>query len=264
MIAGMDTIETSPPNEEADGLVAYLLETARLDAASPTALYQRLAEALRGAIRDKVLPPGAVIPGERDLAQRLAISRVTIRKAIRALVDDRLLVQRQGARTAVAERVEKPVSVLTSFSQDMLARGLIPGTVWLGRDMGVALPAEAMELGLSPGTEVCRLRRLRTADGQPMALELSIVPAAYLPSPDLVDASLYAVLEARGHVPIRALQRMRSAIVQGGDAKLLGVPPGAPILEIDRRVFLESGQTVEYCRSLYRGDTYDFLVELHR
>jgi GntR family transcriptional regulator len=259
----MDTID-SHPDDETSTLVGYLLETARLDAASPTALYQRLADALRGAIRDKVLPAGAVIPGERDLAQRLSISRVTIRKAIRTLVDDRLLVQRQGARTAVAERLEKPVSVLTSFSQDMVARGLVPGTVWLGKDIGVALPAEAMELGLSPGAEVCRLRRLRTADGQPMALELSIVPAAYLPSPELVDASLYEVLEARGHIPVRALQRMRSALVPAGDAKLLGVPVGAPMLEIDRRVFLESGQTVEYCRSLYRGDTYDFLVELHR
>ncbi|MCX5494788.1 GntR family transcriptional regulator [Kaistia dalseonensis] len=260
----MDTIETSKPQTEADDLVAYLRDTARLDADTPTALYQRLEDALRGAIRDRVLPPGGVIPGERELAQRLSISRVTIRKAIRALVDDRLLVQRQGARTAVAERVEKPVSVLTSFSQDMLARGLAPGTVWLAKDMGVALPAEAMELGLSPGTEVCRLRRLRTADGQPMALELSIVPAAYLPSPDLVETSLYTVLEERGHSPSRALQRMRSSIVGGNEAKLLGVPPGAPILEIERRVFLEGGQTVEYCRSLYRGDTYDFLVELHR
>lgn len=258
----MDTIDL--PDTETDRLVAYLLETARLDAESPTALYQRLEDALRGAIRDKVLPPGSVIPGERELAQRLSISRVTIRKAIRALVDDHLLVQRQGARTVVAERVEKPVSVLTSFSQDMLARGLKPGTVWLGKEVGVALPAEAMELGLSPGAEVCRLRRLRTADGQPMALELSIVPAAYLPSPDLVDASLYAVLEARGHIPVRALQRMRSALVPTADARLLGLPAGAPILEIDRRVFLEGGQTVEYCRSLYRGDTYDFLVELHR
>lgn len=260
----MATIDIGRPDTEVDAFVAYLREAARLDADTPAALYQRLEDALRAAIREKVLPPGGVIPGERELAQRLSISRVTIRKALRSLVDDGLLVQRQGARTAVAERVEKPASLLTSFSQDMLARGLVPGAVWLMKDFGVALPAEAMELGLSPGTEVCRLRRLRTADGQPMALELSIVPAAYLPSPDLVEASLYGVLEARGHSPVRALQRMRAVVAGASEAKLLGLQPGAPILEIERRVFLEGGQTVEYCRSLYRGDTYDFLVELHR
>src|SRR5579871_1423135 len=127
-----------------DQFVAYLRRTAKLDADNPTALYQRLEGAFRDAIRRAVIPPGTAIPGERDLAQRLAISRVTVRKAIKALVDDRLLVQRPGARTSVADRVEKPVSQFTSFSQDMLARGHWPGTIWLGREKVVALPAEAM------------------------------------------------------------------------------------------------------------------------
>lgn len=250
--------------EHTDQLVTYLRDAARLDADSPTALYQRLEGAFRGAIREALIPPGAAIPGERDLAQRLNLSRVTVRKAIKALVDDRLLVQRPGARTSVADRVEKPAGQFTSFSQDMLARGHQPGAVWLGRERGVALPAEAMALGLSPGAEVCRLNRLRTADAEPMAVELSVVPAEFLPDPDLVTTSLYEALEALGHEPVRALQRLRSAVAGTEEARLLGLSRGAPVLEIERRCFLAGGRAVEYCRSRYRGDRYDFLMELQR
>jgi GntR family transcriptional regulator len=250
--------------ESTSQLVSYLRDTARLDADYPTALYQRLEGAFRDAIREALILPGAAIPGERDLAQRLNISRVTVRKAIKALVDDRLLVQRPGARTSVADRVEKPVSQFTSFSQDMLARGHAPGTIWLGRERTVALPAEAMALGLSPGAEVCRLHRLRTADGTPMAIEFSVVPCEFLSGPELVAASLYATLEALGHEPVRALQRMRSTIAGPEEAKLLGLTRGAPILEIERRCFLATGRAVEYCRSRYRGDRYDFLVEMQK
>lgn len=190
------------------------------------------------------------------------MSRTTVRRAIKTLVGERLLVQRPGARTSVAQRVEKPVSLFTGFSQDMRARGLRPGSIWLGRETGPALPAEAFELALSPGTPVCRLRRLRTADDIAMALELSVVPARFLPDPSLVEDSLYAALAKCGTVPVRALQRMRATVAGRAEADQLGLQPGAPLLDMERRCFNETGDTVEFCRSLYRGDLYDLLVEL--
>ena len=226
------------------------------------AKHERLTEALRASVQQGVLRPGAAIPGERALAERLDLSRTTVRRAIKTLVDERLLVQRPGARTSVAQRVEKPVSLFTGFSQDMRARGLRPGSLWLGRETGPALPAEAFELALSPGTPVCRLRRLRTADDIAMALELSIVPARFLPDPSLVEDSLYAALEQRGTLPVRALQRMRATVAGRDEADQLGLQPGAPLLDMERRCFNEAGDTVEFCRSLYRGDLYDLLVEL--
>lgn len=245
-------------------LVDYLRATGQLDAPGPTALYQRLRDAFKAAIRDAVLGPGEAIPGERELAARLGLSRVTVRKALKDLVDESLLVQRQGARTAVAARVEKPASVFTSFSQDMLARGLRPGGIWLLRETAPALPVEALALGLSPGALVTRLKRLRTADETPMAIEYSVIPVEVLPGPDFPGGSLYAALEARGHVPSRALQRMRADVADDEEASLLGVAVGAPVLETERRCFLETGQPFEYSRSRYRGDIYDFLVELQR
>ena len=227
-----------------------------------TAKHERLTEALRTSVQQGFLRPGAAIPGERTLAERLDISRTTVRRAIKTLVDERLLVQRPGARTSVARRVKKPVSLFTGFSQDMRARGLRPGNIWLGRETRPALPAEAFELSLSPGAPVCRFHRLRTADDVAMALETSIVPARFLPDPSLVDDSLYAALAKRGTVPVRALQRMRATVAGHAEADRLGVSPGAPLLDMERRCFNEAGDTVEFCHGLYRGDLYDLLVEL--
>lgn len=244
----------------AEGLLRLMQEPTPPD--DLIAKHERLTDALRVSVQQGFLRPGAAIPGERALAERLDISRTTVRRAIKTLVDERLLVQRPGARTSVAQRVEKPVSLFTGFSQDMRARGLRPGSIWLGRETGPALPAEAFELSLSPGTPVCRLRRLRTADDLAMALETSIVPARFLPDPSLVDDSLYAALEKRGAVPVRALQRMRATVAGRAEADQLGVQPGAPLLDMKRRCFNSAGDTVEFCHSLYRGDLYDLLVEL--
>jgi GntR family transcriptional regulator len=244
----------------ADGLLRLLQLTEPRD--DLTAKHARLTEALRAGVRQGVLRPGAVIPGERELAESLDVSRTTVRRAIKTLVDERLLVQRPGARTCVAQRVEKPASLFAGFSQDMRARGLRPGSLWIKRETGPAVPAEALALSLSPGTLVCRLRRLRTANDVAMALGTSVLPMRFLPDPALVEHSLYAALEKRGTVPVRALQRMRATVAGPAEATPLGVPPGAPLLDMGRRCFNGGGEAVEFCRSLYRGDLYDLLIEL--
>ena len=249
---------------EVEQLIDHLQRRGRLEVDSPTALYKRLEDALRSAIQEGIVPAGAMIPGERELAQRLDLSRVTVRKALKGLVDERLLVQRHGARTSVALRLEKPITVFTSFSEDMVARGRKPGAVWLLREASIADAAEAMALGLSPGVRVCRIHRLRLADTIPMALEYSVIPAEFLPSADLVETSLYVALEQRGCKPVRALQRLRSDIATSDEAHLLQISVGAPVLEIERRCSLENGRVVEFTRSRYRGDAYDFMVELTR
>jgi GntR family transcriptional regulator len=258
-----DEIDTSQP-DDGERLIEHLLLRGRLDADSPTALYKRLQDALRSAIREGVVSAGATIPGERELAQRLNLSRVTVRNALKALVDERLMVQRHGARTSVAVRLEKPITIFTSFSEDMAARGRKPGAKWLLSEVGPASASEATALGLQPGAAVCRLHRLRTADEVPMAIEFSIIPTEFLPSPELVSDSLYAVLQQRGCMPSRALQRLRSDVATPEEATMLQVATGAPILEMERRCSLDNGRVVEFTCSRYRGDAYDFMIELVR
>lgn len=226
-------------------------------------LYQQLHRALRQAIADNRLATDEALPPERDIAQDLGISRITVRKAIDALVGEGLVVRRQGAGTFVAARIEKSFSKLSSFSEDMASRGRVARSVWLRRSDGTVTPEESMTLGLGPGSRVYRFNRVRFADDLPMALEYSTVPATCLASPDAVEHSLYEALEATGNRPVRALQRLRAVLFTSDQAELLSLSAGAPGLLIERRGFLAGGATVEFTQSFYRGDSYDFVAELN-
>jgi len=233
-----------------------------LDAKNPTPLYLQLADRLRHFIRAGEWRPGEAVPGERELAGLAEVSRVTVRKAIEDLVRDGLLIQRQGAGTFVAGRFEQPLSILAGFSEDMQARGLRPGSKWLEKKLARPTPEEAMALGLSPGERVVRLVRVRTADGKPLALERASVSERYLPSADLVSVSLYEALRSQGFRAVRALQRLRADLASAEEARLLAIQPESAILHIERRAFMADGTPLEFTRSAYRADQYDFVAEL--
>jgi GntR family transcriptional regulator len=226
-------------------------------------LYQQMQDALRRGIEAGALRPQEALPPERDIAAEFGISRITVRKAVDGLVADGLLTRRQGAGTFVGGRVEKQFSKLTSFSEDMAARGRTARSEWITQTEGTVNSDESLTLGLSPGSRVFRFHRIRYADEQPMALEYSTVPGFGLPGLEVVGVSLYAALEAAGHRPVRALQRLRAVLFTAEQAKLLGIEAGAPGLFIERRGFLEDGRAIETTHSWYRGDAYDFVAELN-
>lgn len=237
----------------------------QIDAEAPgVPRYRRLMRAIEREIAAGRLRQGAALPGERGLAEALGVSRVTVRKALDGLENAGLVLRRHGARTEVNTRVEKTLSTLTSFSEDMLARGIAPGFRWVSREAGRATPAEATALGLAPGAPVWRLARVRTGDGRPIARELSTVPAGYLDGLELIDGSLYRTLAARGAQPVRAVQRLRAVLPDAADRAELECAETTPVLEVERRCFLAGGEAVEFSHTRYRADVYDFVVELHR
>ena len=246
------------------GLIGEPEGSATLDEASPTPLYIQLQRLIQESVRSGRLRADEALLSERDLAALHGISRVTVRKAISGLVEKGILVQRWGSGTFIAPamHVEQALSRLSSFTDDMLARGLNPDAEILDRSTGPSSPKESMALGLSPGEPVSRLQRLRLAGGLPMALEHAVIPARYLPDPDIVEKSLYAALIARGYAPRRALQRLHAVLLNPEQATLLRVQPASPALYIERRSFLEGGKPVEFTSSYYRGDAYDFVAEL--
>jgi GntR family transcriptional regulator len=234
----------------------------RLDEASRLPLYQQLQRALRQAIESHVLGPDDALPPERDLAVDFSVSRITVRKAIEGLVGEGMLVRRQGSGTFVCARVEKNFSKLTSFSEDMRARGRNPRSVWLRKAAGTVTPEESLTLRSSPGTPVYRFHRIRFADEAPMALEYATILASCLPSLEAVESSLYAALEQAGNRPVRALQRLRAVLFTAEQAELLQAKEKDPGLLVERLGFLQDGRAAEFTQSFYRGDIYDFVAEL--
>jgi len=216
-------------------------------------LYLQLKKSIEDAVDRGVIGPGDALPSERDIALKAEISRVTVRKAVQDLVKGGVLVQRHGSGTFVAprmERVEQSLPRLTSFTEG-LDRGLYAPS-----------PEEMMVLGLSSTELVARVARLRIADDTPLAIERAALSARVLPDPEAVVASLYSTLQAGGNRPVRAVQRISAANLGEEDARLLEVAPGVAGLTIERISYLASGKVIEFTRSIYRGDAYDFVAEL--
>ncbi len=228
-------------------------------------LYVQLFQRLTDAVAQGLLPPGSTLPPEREIAQLTALSRVTVRRAVQLLARDGLIVQKQGSGSFVADapaKLEQSMSRLTSFTEDMARRGLTTTTRWLGRGIHAPSPDEVIALGLRQEDQVARLARLRMADRRPLAIERAALPLSLLPDPGGVTTSLYAVLAAHGHLPVRALQKISAINLGPDDAALLEVAPGEAGLRIERISYLEDGTVAEFTRSVYRGDAYNFVAEL--
>jgi GntR family transcriptional regulator, N-acetylglucosamine utilization regulator len=228
-------------------------------------LFEAVGATLKREIASGRFAGADVLPGERELCEILRVSRTTLRRAIAGLVEEGVLFHRHGAGTFVrrkAPHVEQPLSRLTSFTEDMRSRGFAASSREIERGVFLPTPEEAMMLGVSPRDSVFRLTRLRLADGVPMAMERAVVPTRFLADPARVADSLYAALDAEGWLPVRALQRLRAVVLDASEAALLEVPQGSAALDIHRIAYLADGRCVEYTRSYYRSDTYDFVAEL--
>ncbi|GGK48738.1 GntR family transcriptional regulator [Salinarimonas ramus] len=227
-----------------------------------TPRYLQLASAIRLAIQRGVFRPEEALASERDLAAWTGFARITVRHAIEVLLREGILTRRQGSGTYVTRRIEQPLSVLASFTEDMSTRGRTAGSRWLSKEIARVGPSEALALGLSPGEPVLRLSRVRTAEDEPLAIEIATVPTWALDAPERVGASLYAALAQAGYRPARGVQRLQASLATAQEGKLLDVAPGSAVLRIERRAFLADGRPVEFTVSAYRGDRYDFVATL--
>jgi GntR family transcriptional regulator len=228
-------------------------------------IYVQLRKRIEAGIATGILPPDTALPPEREIATLTELSRVTVRKAIAELAEQGVVIQKQGSGSRIAaarQRVEQSLTGLTSFTEDMARRGMTTEVHWLERGLFLPSADEVQALGLGAGDQVARLARLRLADGRPMAIERAALPPDVLPNPLTVTTSLYAVLDASGHRPVRAVQKISAVNLGEADAALLGVPMQAAGLRIERVSYLAQGRVAEFTRSVYRGDAYDFVAEL--
>jgi len=212
------------------------------------------------------LGAGDAIPSERQLGVDLGVSRLTVRAALDELVREGYLVRRRGAGTFVAEpKVAKGIDI-TSFSDDMRARGLTPGSRTIELRTIPAGARLGRILHVSPSEAVVSVKRLRLADGDPMAIELLHVRSSLVPGltgRDLEQNSFYDLLMSRYDVSIvGGTQTVEPTVTNEEESEALGVPLHSPALLFERVTRTAAGEVVEYTSSTYRGDRYRLVTEI--
>jgi GntR family transcriptional regulator len=214
----------------------------------------------------EALEVGAAIPSERQLGVDLGVSRLTVRAALDELVREGYLVRRRGAGTFVAQpKVAKGMDV-SSFSDDMRARGLTPASRTLDLKIAAAGARMGRLLHVSPSELVVSVKRLRLADGEPMAIELLHARASLVPglsASDLEEHSFYDLLADRYDIEIvGGTQTVEPTVTNDEESAALGVPLHSPALLFERVTRAASGDVVEFTTSTYRGDRYRLVTEL--
>lgn len=235
-----------------------------IDHHSPVPKYSQLREILLDLVETE-LDADQSIPSERELSARFGLSRMTVRQSVDHLVSEGRLYRVQGKGTFVARpKIEMPLR-LASFTEDMRARGLEPGSRDLDRRTDQASAHLARALQIAPGDPVHVIERLRTADGIPMAVERSHIPDAVAPglADESLAGSLYDLLAGKYGVLLdRGEQTIEAGIADPTDAALLDLPAGAAaVLLLQRRSFV-GDRPVEFAVSTYRADRYQLHVAL--
>src|SRR6202451_443933 len=214
------------------------------------------------------LDAGSPVPPERELARSYGTSRTTVRQALAELVIEGRLLRMQGKGTFVAKPKVAQALELASYTEGMRQHGLHPQTKIL--DIGYVTADEevAALLAVRPGGRLLRVHRLRLADGEPMSIDTSHLPARRFPGLRMQldgDASLYATRRTGYGIQLaEAEETIETILAAPHDARLLGVDAGIPLLLLSRHAIDSTGQPVEWAQSWYRGDRYKFITRLRR
>jgi GntR family transcriptional regulator len=233
---------------------------------APRPLYVQVRELMIGRLIQGVWKPGAVLPSEVQLAEEFGVSQGTVRKALDALAAENLVIRRQGRGTFVAEHDDE--RTLFHFFHLVGEDGSrqMPGGTQLSCRAGKASRAEALRLDIERGAGVIRLRRTRDLGGMPAIYESISVPAILYPNlggEGVLPNTLYELYESRYGITIaRAEERLRAVEAPAEAAVLLGIAPGAPVLEIDRVAFALDGRPAEWRVSLCDTRHHHYLAEL--
>lgn len=235
-----------------------------IDRSSPVPLYHQLAEQLASAITEGKLQPGDPFENEVAVAERLQLSRPTVRRAIQELVDQGLLIRRRGLGTRVSNRKVHRKVELTSLYDDLSRAGQEPRTELLEME-SVEDERAASELDLPADTPLLHLVRVRYAGDAPLALLRNWLPPAYsdITEEELLDGGLYDALRRRGGKPVVARQSVGARMPTAAERRHLRMKDNQPLLTMTRMAFDAGGSAVEFGDHCYRASDYtiDMMVD---
>lgn len=228
-------------------------------------LYSQLANTLREHIEND-LEPDDLIPSERDLSERYGLSRTTVRLALKELERIGLIYRQHGRGTFVADQSGRVTDLAGgySFSDQQRDLGRKPKTVILEFEVVEANKFLAQHMHLTLGDKVFRIKRLRLADNVPMMIENTFIPVSQFLSftrEKLEENSLYHIMETEYNVVISyAEEEFKASIAKQSDAEQLGIPEGAPVLNLERTTYSDQNVIVEFTLSVARADQFHYKI----
>lgn len=233
--------------------------------------YYQLANILRERISDGKMDAHQPIPSERQLESMYNVSRPTIRQAIDLLVRQGFLYREHGKGTFVSpQKLQKGISELTSFTEDMKQRGILPGQKIL--EIGAVQPPENirryMDLPADCGP-ILHIERLRLGDGLPMGLQTSyyLLPEGQTITREELEqyGSIYTMLQEKFYlIPTEADETLEVTLATPREASLLQIKPSSPLLLSERTTYSQYRRVIEFVKILYRGDRYRYIAKLTR
>jgi len=233
-------------------------------------LSHQLIEILRDLILKNNYRAGQPFLTENEVVEKYGVSRTTVREATSRLVYEGLLRRDRGKGTFVIKpRIHEESSSLLSYTEEIISRGMKPGSRLV--EIQLEIPPWKIQniLQLNKGNKIIRLKRIRLADGEPMAIQTSHLPYTLCPEIyqgryDWNTQSLAAALEDLGLKMVRATQRVYSSAADKENASLLNITRGKPLLVVERTCLLKDNTPIEYAIIHNRGDRWDFIMELKR
>lgn len=236
--------------------------------AAPNPLHRQVYDAIKEAIQNGGLEPGDRLPPERSFCEQFGVSRATVRRALRHLVEEGVVEATIGRGSFISEGpLAEPPNALMSFTELAAARGLTASARVLGEYLRPATPEEASVFGIDVQELVFELERLRLLDAVSTALDrtripISVTPA--LPDLDFTDASIYAALDAADALPVTANVVVSAASADAVRAKALDIAIGAPLIVCTTMSYDGRSRLVEIGEITYRADRYQFRAVLTR
>lgn len=228
-------------------------------------VYIQIHNQLRENIEDGKWKVGEKIPAERELAADFDVSRMTLRQAIQALVDEGILERRVGSGTFVANRkVQEKMSGVTSFTDLMQSLGKTPSSTTISYHLTIPSQTEIEKLKLGKDEQVVRMERVRLANDVPICFEIATVPARLIEnfSKEEVTNSFWQTLEKKAHLYSRhAIQHISATKATKKIATYLNVKRGDALLRMTQLSYLQDGTPFEYVHTQYVGSRFEFVLE---
>lgn len=241
------------------------LLTATVDRSSPLPMYVQIAASLRSMIESGALPPGSLLPSEKQLCDAFGVSRMTLRQAYDVLDREQLVRSQRGRGTQVLPpRMRKEQQQMRSFTEEIRSRGGRPKSQVLRLEAIDPSPASRESLQLPMGQQVFRIERIRFNDTTPFAIEKVEIPCFLCPQLDRFDLarhSLYEILESEFKLRLdHCVETISASVPTRKERELLALPKAVAVLRIERKTLTVNDTPAELAVATYRGDMYQAVV----